>query len=133
MVVLVIMVLIIAAMPIALNRLLPGYRFRAATEQLITELRLARSHAESQGRIVIVACQESSYTIQFTDGKRQKVISIPANTSMICTAAASGRVVDHLGLYPDGSATGGTLVMTDGKRRATIALSALTGHVRLIG
>jgi general secretion pathway protein H len=132
MVTLVIIVLISASMPIALNRLVPSYRFRAATEHLVTALQLARSHAQAQGRTVVLICNEAAFSIQAT-GTAKKVVPIPANSAISCTALPGGQAVDQLTLFPDGSATGGRIAVTDGKRTAAVELSALTGRIRVIG
>lgn len=114
-VVLAIMVIAIAAFPLALDRALPGRRVHAATEHL--EAAIRHGEIESIARDQPVRLSVSRLTSQF-----------PASIHVEVTGPG-GAPLRALMTYPDGSTNGPHFVVSDGADRGTLTVSEITGRI----
>lgn len=113
-VVLAIMVIALAAFPLALDRALPGRRVRAATERLETAIRQAefQSIALDQPQRLSVAELTSRF----------------AASTHVQANRPGGGPLRALVTYPDGSTSGARFFVSDGSDRTTLVVSAITGR-----
>lgn len=114
-VVLAIMVIAVAAFPLALDRVLPGRRVRAATEHLVTVIR----HAEIQS-IALDEPQRLSVT---------ELTSRVSSSTHIEASRPGGEPLRALVIYPDGSTNGARFVVSDDGDRSTLTVSEITGRI----
>lgn len=114
-VVLAIMVIAITAFPLALDRVLPERRVRAATEHLEAAIRDAEieSIALDEPQHLSVA----EVTFHFAPSTRLRATS------------PGGGPLGALVAYPDGSTNGAHFVVSDGSDRSTVVVSQITGRI----
>jgi general secretion pathway protein H len=105
---------------------------RTAAHDLVSYLRSARAAAISRGRPVAVTFDVNNLWYRVETGGNP--VRLPGDLSMSLTTArdlardgSSGRML----FYPDGSATGGRIVLSRNKTSATIGVDWLTGTVRM--
>jgi general secretion pathway protein H len=91
--------------------------FQQAAAGLRADLRMARAQALGAGARVDLVIAQDGAGYGWTPGPRR----ILANGLSLSPAGAS------TSFFPDGSATGGRLRLTDGRRRADFELNPLTG------
>lgn len=114
-VVLIIMVTVIAAFPLVLNRAFPARRVRLASEHL---------------RNAVRRCEIRS--IAFDRPLRLSIAQMTAdfpNTTHLHARTLEGRPLHALFCYPDGSTTGGIFGISDGAARNVITVSEITGRI----
>lgn len=125
---LLVVILILALLATATPRLLApdGPELQAASRDLASALRGARASAVRQGAPVRVTLSEHGYASEA--GERQ----LPAGMTLRLSKTAP----DLLGLqgrdlrfFADGSATGGEMVLSRGRRSATVTVAWLDGQV----
>lgn len=99
----------------------------AAAREMAIGLRAARSAAVYNNR-------ETTFTIDAAAGRYWSDAAPAAQALPARISAALGRGQQGLGrirFFPDGSASGGTLVLRDDQRAATIRIDALTGRASI--
>lgn len=118
-VVLSIMVIAVAAFPIALNRALPGSRVHAAIEHVEAAVRRTeiRSIALDQPQRLSVA---------------ELTLQVATSTHLKATGP-DGESLRALVTYPDGSTNGARFVVSDGSDRATVIVGEITGRIDVNG
>lgn len=82
--------------------------FAAAREQVVSELRIARGRAIEQRRSTVIGPAE-----------------LDAGTVALTMAPPDG-----IRFHADGSSSGGSVVLTSGRREAVVTVDWLTGRVR---
>jgi general secretion pathway protein H len=92
----------------------------AAARELTAALRVARGRAIAQDRPVAVALAANSYLVDGSAAHR-----VPADVTLAGNAA--------IRFDPDGSSSGGTVVVQGAASRVTIAVDWLTGRVAAQG
>lgn len=129
-VVLAIVALMMALVPPLLSGLGPGTELRGAARQLAAGLRAARNMAivhQQQARLLVDLDQRH---FQVT-GNRRKV-SLPTGVAIKLYTAQS-ELVDattaNIRFFPDGSATGGHITLSDGRIHYTVSVDWLTGRI----
>lgn len=60
-------------------------------------------------------------------------VSVPIDVSLIAASGPDGRTLREIIFFPDGSSSGGSLVVELRQRRAVVDIDDLTGAVRLRG
>lgn len=125
-VVLAIIAAIATAFPLALNRFVPARRIDAAARVLVADLRLAQARSVAVNAPVVLEPGEHGYRITPDVIRRWN-----ANTSLQLRSADDAHGLEVLRLFPDGSTSGGRLVISDGGRARRVTVSPLTGRVRL--
>lgn len=83
--------------------------FAAAREQVVSELRIARGRAIEQRRSTVI-----------------EPAQLDAGTATLTMAPPDG-----IRFHADGSSSGGSVVLTSGRREAIVTVDWLTGRVRI--
>ena len=129
-VVLAILAVLIAVVPTAVAGL-PAIRLRAAAAAFGETLRQAHDDAVSQGHAVDVAINTRQHSYVASG---LPTVALPPVVERIDARRDGPGVQDELTnfrFFADGSATGGTIMLRHGQRRATIVVEWLTGRVRV--
>lgn len=113
---------------LGLNRGLDIRQGRGAADDLALAIRTARSDAILSGESVALSFDLTHNTWQRTANAPRP---LPANLRVQVTAVASGDGKSLITFYPDGSSTGGNIVMDSGDRHWRIDVAWLTGEVTL--
>ena len=109
-----------------------GLEQQAAASQLTQTLRLGRSRAIAADRPVPVVVDLATHRVAL-DGVPRLVL--PAS-AMLAAQMADGSVPRRAAEFvfaPDGSATGGRVVLAMGERRLVVTVDWLTGRVTIAG
>ena len=125
-VVLAILVLLTAALPVALPRLVPGQQLRVESASLAAALRLTRDETVLSGRRVELELNPAGTELA-RDGGAVVWKSI-GGTDVMWKGEGSIDPND-IQFWPDGSASGGAFVLKLANHTATISLSPMTGRV----
>lgn len=130
-VVLTILGLVVALALAALRRPPDKLRLEAATRTLASALRFSRAQAIARNADVVLTMHADRRVFESSAGS---VIQLDQEISVQMIFAAperSGRPVGAIRFFPDGSSSGGNIVLTLDKRRAHISVNWLTGEARL--
>jgi general secretion pathway protein H len=131
---LVVIVLIAAASGIAAMALtsgMPGQQLRNGARQVAAELRFTRAQAIVSGRSQ--QFQLNAATREWSAAGRHKG-QLPAEIAVVATTARQEQPADGIAVvrfFPDGSATGGRIVLQRGEAAWRIDVGWLTGDVSL--
>ena len=110
-------------------------KFKTASRELLAALRVQRSEAIAQGRIITLhfSGDESSYRI---DGESVRLAEGLSVVYQAATGVASQSVPvtgnNDLAFYPDGSSSGALLQLRQGEGLRYIRIDWLTGAVSLL-
>ena len=123
-VVLTILVLLSAALPLALDRALPGRRVVVTSEKLRAAIRDAQSFSAMRGKPV---------RLQFsTSGVSGERIALPfPSTTRVELKDAEGLHLNEVSVYPEGTLTEANIVVSERTHQRTLHLSGLTGRVTI--
>ena len=124
--------LAVAAVSVSVTQGLAGARVNAASGEIAAGLRATRAQA-------IVGHKEQSFDVDvradtWSDPGR-KDVHLPKGMKLSITSALEDRPDDHTGrirFFPDGSSTGGHIILAAGQRRWRINVSWLTGQVAVV-
>lgn len=121
-VVLTLLVLLAAAWPLAGSRLLPAQALRNEAASLYATVRLARSDAlvHDSSTVVTVLDDGRGYRYGTTDHR------LSSGVRLTLDPAGSGTLT----FFPDGSSTGGHLILRSGARASEVTVGPLTGRVQ---
>jgi general secretion pathway protein H len=128
---LVVLAILGIAMAIALPRLLqpsPALQLDAAARTLIGAMRSTRSAAIAQNRELVFVLDVNSRTFASSVAREQ---TLPRDAQMALKIAEPERESPSRGgirFYPDGSASGGEIVLSLKDEEAKICVHWLTGH-----
>jgi len=106
-----------------------GLEMRGLVASVVEALRGARGRAISSDRPVLIAVNGERRSIAVEGGP---TIQLPPEldlTGAAGPAGAPGKKLIGFRFAPDGSSTGGRLVLADGKRHTQIGVDWLTGRV----
>ena len=127
------LVVIAMAMAVAPSLLssLPGGRLHAIADDFAGTMRRLRSHAVVSGTEASLLLDPASRSYVTVPGgprvafpDQVEAVDVSSNTPLL-----KGRVAQFR-FFPDGTATGGTVVLHDGPRVAAVRVDWLTGRVR---
>ena len=121
-VVIAILVMLTPALPLALDRALPGRRVVATTQKLLSAIRDAQSLSAARGSPVRLQLDGSGLS-----GDRVSV-RFPA-TTRVELKDADGLSLQAVSAYPEGTLTEARIVVSERAHRRTLRLSGLTGRV----
>lgn len=113
---------------VGLNRGLDSRQGRGAAAELALAIRNARSVAILSGRSVALSFDLTHNTWQRTNNVPRP---LPANMRVRVTAEALGDGSNLITFYPDGSSSGGNIVIENADRRWRIDVAWLTGLATL--
>lgn len=121
-VVIAILVLLSSALPMALDRTLPGRRVVATTQKLLSAIRDAQSLSAMRGSPVRLELSASRLR-----GERVSV-DFPA-TTRVEMQDAEGLSLQAISAFPEGTLTEARIVVSERSQQRTLHLSGLTGRV----
>jgi general secretion pathway protein H len=130
-VVLAIAALAMSAVPPLFSAAMPGVEMKAAARKTLTSLRLARELAIRQGadQALIIDVDERRLELP---GHRS--LGLPKRLSLRLEAADREMIDDQRGairFFPDGSSTGGRIMLGYGDSGYQVGVNWLTGRVRM--
>jgi general secretion pathway protein H len=106
-----------------------GFGIEATAAELAAQLRLGRSEAIAGNRPVSFALDVASHRYRLGAAPPRP---LPAQLSLeLLTVAGERRtaIAGDIRFNPDGSSTGGRIVLADGRRRVAVGVDWLTGRV----
>lgn len=121
-----------AAVAVSVTQGLASARINAASGEIAAALRATRAQAIVQGKEQHFDVDPRNDT--YSDAKR-KDVRLPAGLELSVTSALEDRPDAHTGrirFFPDGSSTGGHIVLRSGRRQWRINVSWLTGQVAVV-
>ena len=129
-VVLTIIALAMAAVP-AIVAGLPSIRLRTAADDMVVTLRELHQQAIRRGQTTELVLDPSARAYRMsTDATPQRLPEIVSELAFATTAVVPSGGNTSIRFFADGSATGGTVLLKNGERRAAIKVDWLTGRVR---
>lgn len=124
--------LLIAIVPPLISSAFPGVELKAAARRVASGLRLAREEAIRSGRDAAFVIDVEERVFEVDGGYRRS--KLPDDLEVKLEAAESEMLNDHAGgvrFYPDGSSTGGRIVLAYSDRGYQIGVQWLTGRIEL--
>lgn len=115
------------------QRALPGLEFRAAARDLVADLRNARGQALRSKRTSFVEIDVSARSYKV--GEDGPLGTLPEAAELTLTVAARERLDEGRGrirFFPDGTASGGKLVMRRGQNAIALEVDWFDGRTRQI-
>jgi general secretion pathway protein H len=131
-VVLALAALLLAVAPPLITAALPGAELKSSARRVAAGLRLAREEAIRSGGDVAFTLDVENRFFEIDGGFRRA--SLPRGLVLEITAAESEMRDGQVGsvrFYPDGSSTGGRVVLALGDRGWQVGVQWLTGRIRL--
>ncbi len=122
--------LLLAVTPPLITAAMPGMELKAAARRTAGGLRLAREIAVAQGRDVawMLDVEQNRYAIE-NDSRSG---SLPGGLDLELVAAAEEMLNDAVGairFYPDGSSSGGRVILKRGETGYQVGVNWLTGRI----
>ena len=131
-VVMAIVALVIASVPMILSGAGSGLSLKSSARNIAEGLRYSRSQAIAQNRDVRFSIDGPNRSYSVDDGRPSGNLPEDAEISYLPIAAAAGRQPSaQIFFRPDGSSTGGRLILSDDRHRIEITIHWLTGQVRI--
>jgi general secretion pathway protein H len=124
--------LLIAIVPPLISSAFPGVELKAAARRVASGLRLAREEAIRSGRDAAFVIDVEDRVFEVDGGYRRS--KLPDDLEVKLEAAESEMLNAHAGgvrFYPDGSSTGGRIVLAYSDRGYQIGVQWLTGRIEL--
>jgi len=121
-----------AAVAVSVTQGLASARINAASGEIAAALRATRAQAIVQGKEQHFDVDVRADT--YSDPKR-KHVRLPKGLKLSITSALEDRPNQHVGrirFFPDGSSTGGHIILRSGRRQWRINVSWLTGQVAVV-
>jgi general secretion pathway protein H len=131
-VVLVIAGALVALVPPAINRVLPGVKLKGASQEMASAIRFLRGWSVAQGKQGLFTLDLEKK--QFTITPREKIYELPQKAELKMTAASDegqGEQQGGIRFFPDGSSTGGRIILSGAGKEHRIDVDWLTGRVSL--
>jgi len=122
--------LLLAVTPPLITAAMPGIELKAAARRTAGAMRLAREIAIAEGRDAawVVDVENNSYQI---DGSHRRG-SLPGGLEVELVAAENEMQSDSVGairFFPDGSSTGGRVILKRGDAGYQVGVNWLTGRI----
>jgi len=130
-VVLAIIALILAVTPPLITAAIPGAELKASARQVAAGLRLAREEAIRTGRDVAFTLDLETHSFE-VDGRFRRG-KLPKGLDLKLEAAETEMLDEHRGavrFFPDGSSTGGRIILTRHDAGYQVGVQWLTGRIR---
>lgn len=132
MVVLALATLLLAIAPPLITSAIPGVELKAAARRVTSGLRLAREEAIRSGRDASFVIDVDTRVFEVDGGYRTS--KLPEGLDVKLEAAEQEMLNEHAGgvrFFPDGSSTGGRIVLARGERGYQVGVQWLTGRIRM--
>lgn len=130
-VVLAIAALAMSAVPPLVSAALPGVEMKAAARRTLSALRLARESAIRQGTDLALVVDIEARQLELPG---HRVMRLPEALNLTLEAAEQEMLADQRGairFFPDGSSTGGRLILAHADSGYQVGVNWLTGRVRM--
>jgi general secretion pathway protein H len=132
MVVLALATLLLAVTPPLVLSALPGVELKSAARRVTAGLRLAREEAIRSGReaVFFLDLEERVFEVQGS----YRTSSLPEDVKIVLEAAEQEMTGENTGgvrFFPDGSSTGGRILITRDDSGYQIGVQWLTGRIRM--
>lgn len=121
-----------AAVSVSVTQGLASARINAASGEIAAGLRATRAQA-------IVRGSEQTFDVDVDagtwSGAKRRNVRLPPGLRLAVTSALEDRADAHTGrirFFPDGSSTGGHIVLTSGRRQWRVNVAWLTGQVAVV-
>ncbi|MBV8740062.1 MAG: GspH/FimT family pseudopilin [Alphaproteobacteria bacterium] len=108
-----------------------GLSLRGTAAELAAELRLARSQAIAENHPVAFALDLAGHRYQVGNGPPHALPAQLAVALLTISGERRGGTVGDIRFNPDGSSTGGRIMLADGARRVAVGVDWLSGRVRI--
>ncbi len=132
-VVLALAVLLLGLAQPMLSAAFPGTELKAAAQELAAGLRMARSLARTHGEPTSLELDLENH--RFRIGNDGRFHPLPSRLHLSLITAASELTGTNRGsirFFPDGSASGGRILLATGSRKLGVDVDWLTGKVRML-
>lgn len=132
-VVMAIAALLIVITPPLITAAIPGAELKAAARRTAAGLRLAREEAIRNGRDTSLILDVEARVFEVEGGFR--TARLPDDVTLELMAAESEMLSDQVGairFFPDGSSTGGRIVLSRAGKGYQVGVEWLTGRIRMI-
>ncbi|MCU7929648.1 MAG: prepilin-type N-terminal cleavage/methylation domain-containing protein [Candidatus Thiodiazotropha sp. (ex Codakia rugifera)] len=121
---------LVALVPPAMDRLLPGLKIKAAGQEMADAMRFVRSWSIAQGDegLFTLDLQQKHYTIS----PRKRTYELPESSETTLVFAddeQQGIGQGGIRFFPDGSSSGGRIILQGSGKRYRIDVDWLTGRV----
>ncbi|MES9852972.1 MAG: GspH/FimT family pseudopilin [Candidatus Thiodiazotropha sp. L084R] len=132
-IVLVIAGALVALVPPAINRVIPGVKLKGASQEMASAIRFLRSWSVAQGKqgLFVLDLEQKQYTIS----SRESVYELPQGADLQIVGASDEGEGDQQGgirFFPDGSSSGGRVILSAAGKTHQIDVDWLTGRVSLV-
>lgn len=131
-VVLAIAALLLAVTPPLITSALPGVELKASARRVVAGLRLAREEAIRSGGDIAFTLDVEERTFEVDGGFRNGKLS--ADLDLKLEAAETEMLNERQGavrFFPDGSSTGGRVILAHDDRGFQVGIQWLTGRIRM--
>jgi len=131
-VVLAIAALLLAVTPPLITSALPGVELKASARRVAAGLRLAREEAIRSGSDIAFTLDVEERRFEVDGGFRNG--TLPDGLKLKLEAAETEMLNDHRGavrFFPDGSSTGGRVILAHDDRGFQVGVQWLTGRIRM--
>jgi general secretion pathway protein H len=123
--------LVLAVTPPLLGNALPGLELKSAARRTAGALRLTREQAIAAGQPAVWLVDIDSGEYQVGDGRAGR---LPDGIAIELVAAADEMLSERRGgirFFPDGTSTGGRVILRRGERGYQVGVNWLTGRVQI--
>ena len=124
--------LLVTLVPPLISSSIPGVELRASARRVAAGLRLAREEAIRSGRDAAFTMDVEDRTFRVDGGYR--LVELPEALTLKLEAAETEMLSEQAGavrFYPDGSSTGGRIVLTRDERGYQVGVQWLTGRIQM--
>jgi general secretion pathway protein H len=132
MIVLVVAGLMLAVVPPILSRGVSASTLNAAASEIAAAMRAARAQAISHQRETLLTMDVAKRQYRISNKRKTEAINRAIKVKL--DTVKSEQLSDNVGrfrFFPDGSATGGQVTLSGGKKKAVVDLNWLTGRVAI--
>lgn len=130
-VVLAIAVLAMTTVPPLFSAAMPGVELKAAARRTLTSLRLARELAIRQGQDVVLIVDVEERRLELPE---HRALNLPHRLDLKLEAADREMINERRGgirFFPDGTSTGGRVLLANGDTGYQVGVNWLTGRIRM--
>ncbi len=107
-----------------------GLDTRAAAREVAGTLRAARARAITTDRPVLFLLDPAHHAFQ-VEGSPPRTLPTGLNAALLSRAQLGQRPLSAISFAPDGSSSGGAVVLADGHHRLAVSVDWLTGRVSI--
>jgi len=128
-----VMGLVLASVPMIVASARPGPTARVAAEELAAALRLTRGQAIGLYAPAVLLLDVERRAYRGADGREHALAEELDLNFVTARSELAGDTAGQIRFFPDGSATGGRITVTDGGRSYVVTVDWLTGAVDVEG